>query len=136
MKAMKAMKATKAMKAMKAMRARKPSATELIAREVKLDDGPIWRRPTAGEVRNILKIIFRVAVDQMLKTGKFNLAGMLLLKPKVVYACNECYMTNPATKRVCIVSAKPRRKTVIATPLIRLKQMITCRDRERVVVLG
>ena len=81
------------MKAMKAMKAREKSAIQEIALRAKGWFGPRCDLHPK-EVRKLLNIIFRLAIDTMRETRRpFNLAGLLLLKPKVIKECKDAIMT-------------------------------------------
>ena len=114
--------------ARRARRAREKSATQLIAKEAKELVGPKWTL-TPYEVRKLLGLIFALAIDQMRETRRsFNLAGLLLLKPKVIKECKDAIMKNPATGRDCVVEYKPARSGIRVKPLKWLKTMVMLRD--------
>ena len=104
-----------AMKAMKAMKCRDKSPAQQIAAMANLKFGRrLHLKPR--DVLDLMEAIFHVAVDQMNKSGSFNLVGMLRLKPKVTPATGEQWIVNPNTKNPCVVVAKPARTTVTAKP--------------------
>ena len=112
----------------KARRARENTSTRLIAKAAKELFGHKWTL-TPGEVRKLLDLIFRVAIDQMRETRRsFNLAGMVLLKPKVIKECKDRIMKNPATGRNCWITWKPARSSVTVKPLKSLTRMAMLRD--------
>ena len=112
----------------KARRAREKASTRLIAKAAKELFGYKWTL-TPGEVRKLLDLIFRVAIDQMRETRRsFNLAGMVLLKPKVIKECKDAIMKNPATGRDCVVEYKPARSGIRVKPLKWPKTMVMLRD--------
>ena len=110
------------------MAARERASCELIAREARERLG--WGRAlTSLNVKQLLQLSFAVAIDQMRETRRsFNLAGMVLLKPKVIKECKDRIMKNPATGRPCWITWKPARSSVTVKPLKSLTRMAMLRD--------
>ena len=75
-------------------------------------------RSTASDVDDVVLSIMAFAAKQMKKSGKFNLAGMLMLKLKVRPAPKA---RKGVTKEPCVVKAKPASKSAKAVPTIKLK---------------
>ena len=116
------------MKAMKAMKCRKKSPAQQIAAMSNLKFGRRFLLKPR-DVLDLFEGIFNLALDQMNKSGSFNLVGMLHLKPKVIPGTEEHWIVNPNTGNPCIVVAKPARTTVTTKPLAKLRHMIALRDR-------
>ena len=109
-------------------KARERASCELIVKEAKERWGPEWTF-SWYKVGQLLHLIFGVAIDQMRETRRsFNLAGMVLLKPKVIKECKDRTMKNPATGRPCWITWKPARSSVKVKPLKSLTRMAMLRD--------
>ena len=76
------------------------------------------------DIRAAFEGIATLATEQMKKSGRFNLSGMLMMKLKVRPGTETRKGVNPFTKEPCIFKAKPSKKSVKVIPLTKLKEMI------------
>ena len=76
------------------------------------------------DVKSAVEGIFTLAVEQMKKSGKFNLAGMFILKLKARPATMTRKGVNPLTKEPCVFKGKPASKTIKVRPLKKLSKLV------------
>merc|ERR1711970_401442 len=76
------------------------------------------------EVKGVVDALMGVAVEQVKKSGSFELAGMLNMKLKNKPATKAKKGVNPFTKEPCVFKAKPASKTVRCLPMKKLKEML------------
>ena len=76
------------------------------------------------DVKSAVLGIFRLAAEQMKKSGTFNIADMLYLKLHVRPATKARRGRNPKTKKPCVFKAKPASKMVTAIPMKKFKEMV------------
>merc|ERR1712093_255268 len=76
------------------------------------------------DVKGVVDTFMGVAVDQVKKSGSFEVAGMLNMKLKNKPATKARTGINPFTKEPCVFKAKPASKTVKCFAMKKLKEML------------
>merc|ERR1719324_472778 len=76
------------------------------------------------DVKGVVEALMAVAVGEVKKAGRFNLAGMLVMKLKNKPAQKARKGINPFTKEPCVFKAKPASKTVRCIAMKKLKESL------------
>eukprot|EP00927_Polykrikos_kofoidii_P070083 TRINITY_DN6595_c0_g1_i10.p1 TRINITY_DN6595_c0_g1~~TRINITY_DN6595_c0_g1_i10.p1 ORF type:complete len:123 (-),score=28.83 TRINITY_DN6595_c0_g1_i10:99-428(-) len=79
---------------------------------------------TPKDVKGAVEGLLDIAVAQLKTAGKFNFAGVLMMKLKKKPAVPARKGVNPFTKEPCVFKAKPASQTVKAFASKKFKTMI------------
>eukprot|EP00927_Polykrikos_kofoidii_P070088 TRINITY_DN6595_c0_g1_i7.p1 TRINITY_DN6595_c0_g1~~TRINITY_DN6595_c0_g1_i7.p1 ORF type:complete len:125 (-),score=29.62 TRINITY_DN6595_c0_g1_i7:110-484(-) len=120
----KAMKVMKDMKAMKVMKAARKTASGMLSAAGAFATVAEQTGMTPKDVKGAVEGVLDIAVAQLKATGKFNFAGLLMMKLKKKPAVPARKGVNPFTKEPCVFKAKPASQTVKAFASKKFKTMI------------